>query len=465
MHLNTAAYAVGGLWLGTASATPAPANGGNHVTERGLIGGIVGGLVGDLEGLVSDVEGLLEGVTDATGILDILENTEPKGTPTNVAQVSSTLQAIYSTTSTSFWVDIGVQIEAGLVPDSIIGSTPDLDTGVNSQVNENTREPESSIYPQKDESDPLYSLSEEQLRQVIYIPEGFTYGDKPPTIFVPGTGSYGGNTFGPNLRKLLTGVDYADPVWLNIPEAMLNDTQSNAEYIAYAINYISGISQNSNVSIISWSQGGLDTQWVFTYWPSTRSVVSDFLPVSPDFHGTILAYVLCLDTDATPGLNPCAPAVLQQEYNSDYISTLRADGGASAYVPTTTFYSSLLDEIVQPQQGTGASAYLLDERGVGVSNNDLQEVCAGHLGGTFYGHAGALYNPLTYALIVDALTNDGPGDVSRLNIADVCAPYSAPGLDLVDVLETAGLIVTAALQILAYPEKVSTEPVLMSYAA
>jgi hypothetical protein len=162
----------------------------------------------------------------------------------------------------------------------------------------------------------------------------------------------------------------------------------------------------------------------------------------------------------------CDPSVIQQEYTSDYVSTLRAQGGASAYVPTTTFYSSFFDEVVEPQSGTGASAYILDERGVGVSNNEVQVVCAGFPGGTFYGHAGVLYNPLTYALVVDALTHDGPGDVSRLgSLAEVCAPYAAPGLDLADVLETAGLIPIAALLLLAYPEKLSAEPALMSYAA
>ncbi|KAK6219280.1 hypothetical protein LQW54_002268 [Pestalotiopsis sp. IQ-011] len=461
MYFSITATAVASLLLTTASGAPGSVKNDDHIEGRGLVGGLVGGL----EGIFGNVEGLLEGVTNASGILQVLENIEPKATPADVSQASSTLQAIYSTTSASFWVEVGAQIEAGVVSSDLVGSVDNQDSGENSQVNTNSREPESAVYPRKAEGDAPYSLSEEQLRQVIYIPDDFTYGDKPPTIFVPGTGSYGGNTFGSNLRKLLTGADYADPVWLNIPGAMLMDAQVNAEYVAYAINYISGISQNSNVSVVSWSQGGLDTQWAFTFWPSTRSVVSDFLPVSPDFHGTANAYLLCLNTNDTPGLLSCVPSVLQQQYDSDYVTTLRAKGGASAYVPTTTFYSSFFDEIVQPQAGTGASAYLLDQRDVGVSNNEVQDVCAGHTGASFYGHAGVLYNPLTYALIVDALTHDGPGDASRLeSIADACGSYAAPGLDLTDVLETAGLIASAALTILAYPDKLSTEPPLMSYA-
>ncbi|KAK6073994.1 hypothetical protein SCUP234_04857 [Seiridium cupressi] len=459
MSFKTIATTITGLLLSGALAAPTAEVDVTIIEERQLLSGLVGGLF-------DDVNSLLDGVTDPTSILNILEGIVPTGTPTDLAQASSTLEAIYSTTPTSFWVNVGVQIEAGVIPNDIVGIVGGLTSGENSQNNVNSREPDTPVYPSKVSNDAPYSVSEEELRAAIYIPSGFTYGSKPPTIFVPGTGSYGGINFASNLRKLLTGVDYADPVWLNIPGALLGDAQVNSEYVAYAINYISGISQNCNVSVISWSQGGLDTQWAFTFWPSTRSVVSDFLPVSPDFHGTVLANLLCISADSDSALLICDPSVIQQEYTSDYVSTLRANGGASAYVPTTTFYSSFFDEVVEPQAGTGASAYLLDERGVGVSNNEVQVVCAGYLGGSFYGHAGVLYNPLTYALVVDALTHDGPGDVNRLeSLAEVCAPYVAPGLDLVDVLETAGLIPIAALLLLAYPEKLLTEPALMGYAS
>ncbi|CAO2649711.1 Nn.00g010030.m01.CDS01 [Neocucurbitaria sp. VM-36] len=427
-----------------------------------------------LEGALSGVSSLIGNVQSAvaaknpTAILDALVKISPTSRPTDIAGCISRQSSIWASPNTrsDFFQAIATQVANGLVLDGTLNTALNggLPVGENN-INNNNPKPSSVIFPKKDPADAPYSLSEDALRKAIYIPSGFTYGAKRPVIFVPGTGAYGGSSFGNNIRKLLTGKSYADPVWLNIPGAMLADAQTNSEYIAYAINYISTVSNNNNeIAIISWSQGGLDTQWVLKYWPSTRKVVTDFLPVSPDFKGTVLANVFCLSASSALGLNACPPSAVQQEATSKYVSRLRTNGGDSAYVPTTTFYSGIFDEIVQPQQGTAASAFLNDARGVGVLNNEVQQRCAGRPGGSFYGHAGVLFNPLTYALIVDALTNDGPGNLSRIDISSVCKSYAAPGLDLDDVIATNGLIPVAGVLLLAYPQKTLTEPTLRSYA-
>jgi hypothetical protein len=183
-------------------------------------------------------------------------------------------------------------------------------------------------------SDAPYSLSEAKLRAAIQIPPGFTYGYVPPLIMAPGTGSTGCLTFGSNFIKQFTGSPFADPVWLNIPDFLYNDAQVNAEYVAYAINYMSAITGNRNVSVIAWSQGNLDTQWALKYWPSTRSVVSDFISISPDFHGTTVS--------SGSGSSSAPPSVLQQAYDSHFVTTLRANGGDSAYVVRSRPASSKL---------------------------------------------------------------------------------------------------------------------------
>ncbi|WQF84418.1 Putative alpha/Beta hydrolase [Colletotrichum destructivum] len=381
----------------------------------------------------------------------------------NAAELQTKLGAIWNTGGGTgdFYGEVQRQISQGIIPSGLLSSFQGLlGTGllgsldlagnanklvapinaIDSISNNNPRNPAKAIWPRKDPADAPYTLTESQLRQVIFIPQTFTYGKKPPVIFIPGT------------------------VWLNIPGALLNDAQINSEYVAYAINYINDIT-NKNSSIISWSQGGLDTQWAFTFWPSTRSAVSNFFPVSPDFHGTVLANVLCL-SPGNGALNaPCDPSVIQQQYTSVFVNTLRARGGADAYVPTTTFYTALLDEVVEPQQGTAASAYLNDVRRVGVTNIEVQSVCPGRPAGSIYGHATMLFNPLTAALIKDVLQRgQGPAQVGNIDLDDVCKEFIAPGLSLEDGIATAGSIVAAAIRLLAYLPKLIAEPGLMAYA-
>ncbi|QDS74110.1 hypothetical protein FKW77_009769 [Venturia effusa] len=408
----------------------------------------------NLSSLVTDVLAGTANDSDAanqifSAILTAIEDTvaaQVTSTPTDIPAATSALSSIFEATPTILYEQVFDLIKDGLVTNNLANEVNTLVTasfsGMNSETNVNPA-PNCTIYPQKNCTDAPYTLTEEQLRQLV-----------------PGSGNTGYSTFAGNYIPLLQGSTIADPVWLNIPGQLLMDAQINAEYVAYAINYISCIT-NRNVSVISWSQGGLNTQWALKYWPSTRQVTSNFIAQSPDFHGTVLARILC---PVFPML-PCPPAIIQQEYFSNFVATIRDDGGDSAYVPTTTIFSST-DEIVEPQSSvTGASAYLLDARNVGVTNNQVQDVCGGRgPAGTFYTHEGVLYNPLGYALTIDALTNGGPGQTSRIDLTTVCAQIISPGLDLIDVLTTEETVVIALLSIALYPAKQINEPAIMAYA-
>jgi hypothetical protein len=293
----------------------------------------------------------------------------------------------------------------------------------------------------------------------MYIPSSFTWGAKQPILMSPGTGATGGINFESNIGKLLSGTSFADPVYLNIPNELLSDAQISAEYVSYALQYLYALT-SKKPAIVTWSQGSLDAQWAFKYWPSVPKIVTDHIAISPDYHGTVLAYILCPGFAAGNDI-ACVPSVIQQDYNSNFVTKLRSNGGDSAYVPTTTVYS-LLDEIVEPQDGTAASGYLNDARNVGVSNTFLQGACLGQPAGGLYTHEGVLYNPVAYALVVDALQHTGPGSFSR--VSGQCGAIVAPGLSLSDVIETEALIPLAVLNILSYEPKVLSEPAIKSYA-
>lgn len=425
-----------------------------------------GGLLGGVGDVVDGLGDTVEGVTDAVGgLLPSLSTALETATatllsPSSVSDAASRLSSVIQAEATAATiVDIAVGlVEAGLTTENVgdlAGFVGGLVDGENSSNNINPRNPRPAAYPRAVRNDAPYSLPERTLRGAIYIPDTFQYG-RPgapqPIILVPGTGNTGFITFKGNYIPLLQGSNIGDPVWLNIPGYLLGDAQVNAEFVAYAINYIFGISNRRKPAVFSWSQGGIDAQWAFKYWPSTRGRVTDLVAFSPDFHGTILANLIAVG-------EPLPPSILQQEYNSNFIYTLRSNGGDSAYVPTTTVYSGFFDEIVQPQSGRNASAFLLDARRKGVTNNEVQAVCPdGSAGGSFYTHEGTLYNPLGFALAVDALKHDGPGRPSRLNLAAVCAPYLTPGLTLADFLLTENAILVAGATLVTYPDKRLNEP-------
>lgn len=330
MYLSSLASAL--MLLGAADALPRSSNAGYH-------------------GSRSPYRRTIQSRDQASVLAELLGTKPTRASPTSADDLRSRLSSIWggntNSTTVDFYSGIKTQINANIGVPDIITDVVDVLVGPYRPIgytnNINPRSPSSPIYPSAmNSTDPDFTLSEAKLRAAIQIPSSFTYGQRPPVILVPGTGGYGGENFDSNILKVLSGATFGDAVWLNVPGALLDEAQRNAEYVAYAVNYISGISGHKNVSLISWSQGGLDIQWAFTFWPSIRFKVSDFVAVSPDFHGTTLAKALCLSAGAgTTDVDPCPASVIQQEYNSKFVSALRAAGGGDAYVPTTTLYSLL----------------------------------------------------------------------------------------------------------------------------
>ncbi|KAJ0160970.1 Lipase B [Colletotrichum tanaceti] len=332
-------------------------------------------------------------------------------------------------------------------------------------INNVNPDPKDRIYPKRSEKDAPYSLSEQELRSKIFIPKTFSASSKKqPVILVPGTAAMAGSTYRANLAPLLAKSDFADPLWVNIPGASLGDAQGNAEYVAYAVNYVRSAT-GKRPAVVAWSQGNLNAQWALKYWPSTREAVTDLVAMSPDFHGTTEAFIACGTGPAAAAVG-CTPSVYQQGYDSQFVRTLRANGGDSAYVPTTSIFSAT-DQIVQPQSGPGASAFLKDGKdGAKASNVEVQTVCPpGTPAGGTVTHEGMLYNAVAFALLRDALANEaGPGRLEKVDKKKACADPAAGDMDALSIQATKAVLADAAKNVLVYPNKVKREPAIRDYA-
>lgn len=186
--------------------------------------------------------------------------------PSSVEDAKAKLTAIFGNgqKSSNIFDCAASLVSSGLVTESV-GAITDLVLGVltgeNSHDNQNLPPP-TQIYPQKGGSDAPYSLDEDTLRKAIYVPDDFSTKDQAgqlPIVLLPGTGNTGFITFQGNYIKLLQADNRFNPVWVNIPGYLLDDAQINAEYAAYAINYIGAVT-GKKLGVIAWSQGNIDAR-------------------------------------------------------------------------------------------------------------------------------------------------------------------------------------------------------------
>ena len=218
----------------------------DDVAARGLLSPILD--TTQLTAAISDLESTSRSLNDriATG-KGILNAIVPAAPPSSANKLVTKVNSIVSLNPGDFLKSAFEILLNGLAGGDYLQIAASYLVESNGN-NINLKNPRKAIYPKATAGDAPYSLSEADLRKVIHIPLTFTYGKISPLIFIPGTASVAGQAFGPNYGKLFAQNKLVDPVYVNIPHQNLDDIQVNAEYVAYAINYISGISGNKNVS-------------------------------------------------------------------------------------------------------------------------------------------------------------------------------------------------------------------------
>jgi pimeloyl-ACP methyl ester carboxylesterase len=279
------------------------------------------------------------------------------------------------------------------------------------------------------------------------VPFDMAQGDrKDPVLLVHGTG---GDSHAWTWNYLPALNDAGHRVCIvDLPTNSMADVQSTAEYVVHALRLMNDVSKRK-VAVIGHSQGGLQPRWALRWWPDLREKVSDYISLASTHHGTnvIDAGMLCA--------RGCAPSIFQQRPGSRLLAALNE--GAEAWGPAdyTAIYSAN-DTTVIPATTTARLSTAGDAR---VSNVLLQDICPENRAT----HNGMLIDGLAYAVVMDALTHDGPADPSRIDQA-ACAQTVIPGLDPARAANLlAQRVGPAGPRIAGFPA-VPEEPALRPYA-
>ena len=261
---------------------------------------------------------------------------------------------------------------------------------------------------------PALQVPESQLSAALRCTPNVRTNPREPILLVPGTTLTPEENFSWNYERALNalGLPYCT---IELPDKAMGDIQVAGEYVVYALRTMNRF-RGRKVQIIGYSQGGMVPRWALRFWPDTRKLVDDDVGLDASNHGTITAESSC----AHEG---CAPAVWQQRNTAAFIGALNSYQETFPGISYTEIYS-WDDEIVVPNTSEQGSSSLHTGGGE-ISNIAAQEVCPGH----FADHlAMGSYDPVGYALALDAITHAGPTEKSRIGIA-VCTEAFMPGVD------------------------------------
>ena len=273
-----------------------------------------------------------------------------------------------------------------------------------------------------------------------------TPGDptQAPVLLIPGTTVDPEVNFGWNYVQAFRqeGRTFCT---LELPDQAMADIQVAAEYVVFGIRTLRART-GQQVSLVGHSQGGMIGRWALKYWPETRRMVDDVIGMAPSNHGTRVAEWMC-----TPD---CAPAIWQQRTDSAFMAALNDGPETWPGISYTVIYS-LTDGIIVPPEGSELTS------GQGqLANITVNEACPGRT----IDHIGlGTHDPITYALVSDALDHAGPATLARFDRA-ACTAVLQPGVDPESfAVHYARANAAIASKILLTPH-VPAEPELAPYA-
>ena len=302
-------------------------------------------------------------------------------------------------------------------------------------------------YASPDQPGPPLSVPQSDLDASLSCKGDVAGGSHAPVLLVPGTAENPTAEFSWNWEPALQdlGIPYCT---VALPQNGTGDIQDAAEYVVNAIRAMH-TQAGERIGVVGHSQGGMLPRWVFRFWPDTRAMVDDLVGLAPSNHGTLTAIPVCVAV--------CPASFRQQTAGSEFTKALNSYQETFPGISFTVVYTHT-DEVVTPNlDETGSSS--LHGGGGEISNVAVQQVCPldvnEHLGlGT--------YDPLAWALAIDALEHPGPADPTRIP-SGVCTQLAMPGVDPASVTTNAAQFAAEVATAIAGAQQVSAEPPLRCY--
>lgn len=235
---------------------------------------------------------------------------------------------------------------------------------------------------------------------------------------------------------------------LTLPEHQMGDIQTSAEFVVHAIRTVHART-GKRVQIIGHSQGGLEPRWALRFWPDVRALVDDYIAFAPPNHGSVVVPLLCVPD--------CAPSIWQMRWGSTLSDALNSYAETFPEISYTIIYTHA-DDFVQPNLG-GRGTSSLNGPADSVRNIAVQDICPADVADHI---AVGTYDPVAYAIAMDALSHPGPADPARID-RSVCSQALMPGVNPLtfpaDYLDAYSMLVA---QLATYPH-VAREPPLRCY--
>ncbi|MGN6160643.1 MAG: esterase/lipase family protein [Marmoricola sp.] len=314
-----------------------------------------------------------------------------------------------------------------------------------------------TVYAPLSRPGPALDVSATKLAAALTCHGSPTSGGEP-VLLSPGTSVTAEQNFSWNYEKAFTAQHR---YWCAVspPYHTLGDIQVAAEYLVYGIRRMHHAS-GRRIAVMGHSQGGMSMRWGLRFWPDTRTMVDDIIGMAGDNHGST-ALAGCI-----VGLTTCMPSIWQQGANAHFIKALNSGTETFAGISYTEIYTTH-DEVVTPSTNNAVASSALHTGAGAVTNIATQSICPAepdeHL------TVGTI-DPVTYALVMDALTHAGPARPSRINRA-VCGTLYMPYVDPASVpmylliLEAAPNLATVSIPNLSFAGAplVAKEPALRCY--